>query len=71
MPDSSIIARQRTSFLLLALLFIAWQLPGLVGRSPWKSDEAYTVGLVHHIIESGDVVVPTLAGEPFVQKPLR
>jgi 4-amino-4-deoxy-L-arabinose transferase-like glycosyltransferase len=55
--------------LLLVLLFLAWQLPGVVARQPWKSDEAYTVGLVHHMAQSGDLVVPYLAGEPFMQKP--
>ncbi len=57
------------SALLLAVLFLAWQLPGIIGRAPWKSDEAYTMGLVYHVIESGDVVVPELGGEPFMQKP--
>lgn len=59
----------KAPFLLLALLFLAWQLPGVIGRDPWKSDEAYTMGLVHHVLESGDVVVPELGGEPFMQKP--
>lgn len=54
---------------LLALLLAAWMLPGLLGRDPWKADEAYTFGLVQHIIETGDHLVPTLAGEPFMQKP--
>lgn len=56
------------SFLFL-LLVAVWLLPGLIGRDPWKADEAYTYGLVLHIIETGDHVVPTLAGEPFLQKP--
>ena len=52
----------------LALL-AAWVLLGLVGHDPWKPDEAYTFGLVYHILETGDWLVPTLAGEPFVEKP--
>ncbi len=55
--------------LLFLLLVAVWLLPGLIGRDPWKADEAYTFGLVKHIIESGDPVVPTLGGEPFMQKP--
>ncbi len=55
--------------LLLILLFLAWILPGLVGHDPWKPDEAYSFGLVNHILKSGDWVVPTLAGEPFMEKP--
>jgi 4-amino-4-deoxy-L-arabinose transferase-like glycosyltransferase len=51
---------------LFLLLVAVWLLPGLIGRDPWKADEAYTYGLVLHIIETGDHVVPTLAGEPFL-----
>jgi 4-amino-4-deoxy-L-arabinose transferase-like glycosyltransferase len=54
---------------LLILLSAAWILPGLVGHEPWKPDEAYSFGLVYHILQTGDWVVPTLAGEPFMEKP--
>ena len=54
---------------LLLLIAAAWLLPGLLGHDPWKPDEAYTFGLVRHIALSGDWVVPTLAGEPFMEKP--
>jgi 4-amino-4-deoxy-L-arabinose transferase-like glycosyltransferase len=53
----------------LALLIGVWLAAGLFGRDPWKPDEPYTFGLVQHIVESGDWVVPTLAGEPFMEKP--
>jgi 4-amino-4-deoxy-L-arabinose transferase-like glycosyltransferase len=51
------------------VLLAAWVALGLFGHDPWKPDEAYTFGLVYHIVQSGDWVVPTLAGEPFVEKP--
>ncbi|MBZ0106800.1 MAG: glycosyltransferase family 39 protein [Sulfuricella denitrificans] len=51
------------------LLCLAWLLPGLIGHDPWKPDEGYSFGLVYHILQSGDWVVPTLAGEPFMEKP--
>src|SRR5690348_5217523 len=51
------------------LIIIAWVVFGLIGHDPWKPDEAYTWGLVNHILKSGDFVVPTLAGEPFMEKP--
>lgn len=54
---------------LLILLCLAWVIPGLIGHDPWKPDEAYSFGLVNHILNSGDWVVPTLAGEPFMEKP--
>lgn len=54
---------------LVALLCLAWILPGLIGHDPWKPDEAYTFGLVYHILHGGGWTVPTLAGEPFMEKP--
>jgi len=55
-------------FLLLAL-FAAWMAPGLVGRDPWKADEAYSFGLVLNMMQTGDLVVPTLGSDPFMEKP--
>ncbi len=55
--------------LLLLGLLAAWLVPGLFGHDPWKPDEAYTFGLVYHIVQNGDWLVPTLAGEPFMEKP--
>jgi 4-amino-4-deoxy-L-arabinose transferase-like glycosyltransferase len=52
--------------LALCLLWIAF---GLTGHEPWKPDEGYTFGLVLHILQTGDWVIPTLAGEPFMEKP--
>ena len=54
---------------LLALLCFTWLATGLIGHDPWKPDEAYSFGLVYHILQSGDWLVPTLAGEPFLDKP--
>lgn len=51
------------------LLAIIWIIPGLVGHEPWKPDEGYSFGLVSHVYRTGDMVVPTLAGEPFMEKP--
>ena len=54
---------------LVSAIAFAWIMPGLLGHDPWKPDEAYTFGLVYHILQSGDWVVPQLADEPFVEKP--
>jgi 4-amino-4-deoxy-L-arabinose transferase-like glycosyltransferase len=51
------------------LLGIAFVVPGLVGHDPWKPNEAYSFGLIYHIWNGGDWVVPMLAGEPFMEKP--
>jgi 4-amino-4-deoxy-L-arabinose transferase-like glycosyltransferase len=53
----------------LGALLAAWLAAGIVGHDPWKPDEAYTFGLVWHILQTHDWVVPTLAGQPFVEKP--
>jgi 4-amino-4-deoxy-L-arabinose transferase-like glycosyltransferase len=47
----------------------AWLLFGLFGRDPWKPDEAYTFGVVNHIVQTGEWIAPQLAGEPFMEKP--
>jgi len=53
----------------VCLLAAAWIVPGLVGHDPWKPDEAYTFGIVYHLTQGGDWVVPSLAQEPFMEKP--
>lgn len=54
---------------LVSTLCLVYLLPGLVGHDPWKQDEAYGFGVIYHIFQTGDLVVPTLAGEPFMEKP--
>ena len=53
----------------LGLVILAYLLPGAIGHDPWKQDEAYTFGLVLHILSTRDWIVPTLAGQPFMEKP--
>ena len=58
----------RARLMPLALL-MALLMPGTVGHDPWKQDEAYSFGLILSMLETGDWVVPTLAGQPFMEKP--
>ena len=53
----------------LAAFCVLWAALGLFGHDPWKPDEAYTFGLAYDIAQSGQWLVPTLAGEPFMEKP--
>jgi 4-amino-4-deoxy-L-arabinose transferase-like glycosyltransferase len=61
-----VITRRRV---LLALLCLAWLLPGLIARDPWKADEATAFGVVYEMLDGGSWVAPSLAGEPFVREP--
>lgn len=51
------------------VILCAWILPGILGHEPWKQDETYTFGIIQHMLDTGDLVVPTNAGQPFVEKP--
>ena len=59
----------QTKALFLTLLCAVWVLTGLVGHDPWKPEDAHSFGLVYHILQSGDWLVPTLAGDPYMDKP--
>jgi len=61
-------ARSRAA-LWTALLAAAWIVPTLVGHDPWKPDEAQNFGVVLEILRGGHIVVPRIAGEPFLQEP--
>ncbi len=57
------------SFGLLALLSLAFVLPGLFAHDPWKSFDAIGVEVVHQMQVSGDWLVPRIAGEPWLEDP--
>ena len=54
---------------LFVLVVICWLLPGLVGHDPWKPQEPQTFGVAFDILQSGQWIIPTLAGEPFLERP--
>jgi 4-amino-4-deoxy-L-arabinose transferase-like glycosyltransferase len=56
-------------WLVTLAILCAWLLPGTLGHEPWKQDETYTFGIIQHMLDTGDLVVPTNAGQPFVEKP--
>ncbi|MCU0870279.1 MAG: hypothetical protein MUF30_11915 [Burkholderiales bacterium] len=62
-------AIQRRPGVFAAVLCLLWLLPGLLGRDPWKPDEAHVVGLVGDLFRSGDWIVPTLAGDAYLRYP--
>ena len=54
---------------LFLLVVLCWLLPGLVGHDPWKPQEAQILGVVYGMLQGGDWLIPTLAGEPYLDKP--
>lgn len=50
-------------------LCLTYLFSGILGHQPWKQDETYIFGIVQHMVESADWVVPTMAGEAFMEKP--
>lgn len=55
--------------LAVCALCLLWMIPGLIGRDPWKPEEAYIFGVVHEMIANGHWWIPHLAGEPFLRHP--
>ncbi len=51
----------------LVLLCLLWIAVGLIGHDPWKNDDATTFGVAFGMARTGDVVVPHLAGEPWLE----
>lgn len=58
-----------TGWLLLSLITCIYLLPGIFGHGPWKQDETYSFGIIHHMLSNGEYLVPTNAGQPFMEKP--
>ncbi len=54
---------------LLVILAFAWIVPGLVGHDPWKPRDAATFGVIHHMLRTGDWLVPAIAGEVTLEHP--
>jgi 4-amino-4-deoxy-L-arabinose transferase-like glycosyltransferase len=53
----------------LALIALAFVLPGLAGHDPWKAFDAISIEIAHQMHVSGDWVVPRVAGEPWLEDP--
>jgi 4-amino-4-deoxy-L-arabinose transferase-like glycosyltransferase len=69
MTAASPFSRRHPSALLIVAIITVFVFAGSIGHDPWKADEAYVFGMVHSMLESGDWVVPMLAGESFMEKP--
>lgn len=62
-------AARVTLALFALLLALAYSIPGLIGHDPWERTEMASAGIIENMVQSGDVVVPTLDAEPAVEQP--
>jgi 4-amino-4-deoxy-L-arabinose transferase-like glycosyltransferase len=53
----------------LALIALAFALPGLFGHDLWKTHDAIGLGIVHDMATSGSALVPRIAGNPWLYDP--
>ena len=53
----------------LALIALAFALPGLSGHDLWKTHDAIGLGIVHDMATSGEPLVPRIAGMPWLFDP--
>lgn len=53
----------------LALMALAYVLPGLAGHDPWKAFDVLSIEVAHQMHLSDDWVVPRIAGEPWLDDP--
>ena len=67
LPASATLALPRWGLLLLAFLYI---LPGLIGRDPWKNDDAASFGIMWTMAHGGvqDWLLPNIVGLPVLEE---
>jgi 4-amino-4-deoxy-L-arabinose transferase-like glycosyltransferase len=53
----------------LVLLCATWIALGLFGHDPWKTEDAAAFGVAYDMMRTGDWLQPTLAGEPYIERP--
>jgi 4-amino-4-deoxy-L-arabinose transferase-like glycosyltransferase len=53
----------------LAVLALAFVLPGLLAHDPWKTHDAIGISIAHNMAQSGDALVPRVAGAVWLSDP--
>jgi 4-amino-4-deoxy-L-arabinose transferase-like glycosyltransferase len=54
--------------LVLALMLPIWSI-GIFDRGMWTPDEPREYDIAYNMLQTGDLITPRLAGEPFLEKP--
>ena len=67
LPASATLELPRWGLLLLALIYI---LSGLLGRDPWKNDDAASFGIMWNMAHGGltDWLIPNIVGQPVLEE---
>jgi 4-amino-4-deoxy-L-arabinose transferase-like glycosyltransferase len=69
MPRSSPEARSYAGLAVACLLAILISFAGIASHSLWSPDEPTGAAVGRAMLDSGDLIVPRLNGEPFLEKP--
>jgi 4-amino-4-deoxy-L-arabinose transferase-like glycosyltransferase len=67
-PANLVVGKVFPFYIAVALLAL-FILPSIFAYGPWKPDEPYVMGTIASYMQTADWVVPTLGGEPFLEKP--
>lgn len=65
---SSLAKPTEKPWMLLLLCFI-WLWPGILGHDPWKPDEPFVLAVAQGMLDSGNWLLPTLNGAPYLENP--
>ncbi|BBH11943.1 MULTISPECIES: ArnT family glycosyltransferase [Chromobacterium] len=54
---------------ILLLLCFVWLWPGIIGHDPWKPDEPFVLAAVQGMLDTGNWLLPTVQGAPYLDSP--
>jgi 4-amino-4-deoxy-L-arabinose transferase-like glycosyltransferase len=54
----------------LALLLVLYIVPGLIGHDPWKVEDATAFGVIFDMLQRGNWLTPSIAGQAYPHAPL-
>lgn len=60
---------KKTASIEPVVLIVLFLIAGTLGHDPWKQDETYSFGIIHHFLKTHTWLVPVNAGIAFMEKP--
>ncbi len=68
-PQSATLPAPTEKPWVLLLLCFIWLWPGVIGHDPWKPDEPYVMAVIDGMLRTGNWLLPTLDGMPYLDYP--